>query len=207
MVLVVGLGLQVLNRVRSIEKMVGAARESVAWFKWWCLHLVVCDGEQPVAWWFYLFKKRHLWWLGSRLVGSTRAGVATSKRENKENEKRRERNRGWRAWLLPLQSDATGVCCVEMLWDVEGVQCDVRREGCWVVSRWAWLRFGRGGRCLFGSVAENSVSFCGQLQGVLQTFCEDRGTHQEGYSSAHFCRHSNIPETSKYFQKIQKSSK
>ena len=120
MVLVVGLGLQVLNRVRSIEKMVGAARESVAWFKWWCLHLVVCDGEQPVAWWFYLFKKRHLWWLGSRLVGSTRAGVATSKRENKENEKRRERNRGWRAWLLPLQSDATGVCCVEMLWDVEG---------------------------------------------------------------------------------------
>ena len=30
MVLVVGLGLQVLNRVRSIEKMVGAARESVA---------------------------------------------------------------------------------------------------------------------------------------------------------------------------------
>ena len=63
--------------------------------------------------------------------------------------------------LLPLQSDATGVCCLEMLWDVERgpMWCaEGRRRGCVL---------GGVGRCLFGSVAENSVSFCEQLQGML----------------------------------------
>ena len=53
MVPVVGLELQVLNGVGSVETMVGTAWESVVWCNWWCFHLVVCDGEQPVPWRFW----------------------------------------------------------------------------------------------------------------------------------------------------------